>query len=103
MKLRVNPAPLLALGLCGPGGLACSSAAQAPAYEDRLIGGGSLAPDISRGEETTSDTQGLARSLQLDGVVSSLSSHGAGLNSNVTGNGGIPRPQTGTCQHGGWC
>jgi hypothetical protein len=112
MKLRVNPAPLLALGLCGPGGLACSSAAhaqgvtpsaaQAPAYEDRLIGGGSLAPDISHGEETTSDTQGLARSLQLDGVVSSLSSHGAGSNSNVTEDGVIARAQWETAHYGAW-
>ena len=112
MKLRVNPAPLLAFGLCGPGGLACLGAAHAqgvtpsapdpPAYQDRLIGGGSLAPDISRGEETTSDTQGLARSLQLDGVVSSLSSHGAGPNSHVTEDGVIARAQWETAHYGAW-
>jgi hypothetical protein len=33
-------------------------------YQDNLIGGGSLAPDISKGDDDGSDAGGLARSLQ---------------------------------------
>ena len=39
----------------------------APAYEDRLIGGGTLTPDISLGDyQSTQDTSGLARSVRID-------------------------------------
>ena len=113
MKLRGTLRAALAFGLCGPGGLVCSSAAHAqvpdsapssaaPPYQDRYIGGGSLAPDISRGDDATSDTSGLARSLQLDGVVSVLSSHGGGPDSNVTENGVIARAQWETASYGAW-
>jgi len=86
MKPRLLLAPRLAIGLCGLGSLLCSSAtnAQPPAnappapaaaaYQDHYIGGGSLAPDISMGDGATSDTSGLARSLQVDGVVTALGS-----------------------------
>ena len=35
-------------------------------YEDRLIGGGSLTPDISLGDYGSPDTSGLARSVRVD-------------------------------------
>ena len=38
----------------------------AAAYEDRLIGGGSLAPDISLGDYAGPDTSGLARSIRVE-------------------------------------
>lgn len=114
MKCRSHLAPRLALGLCGLGGLACSGAAYAqaasqsaspsaaPAYQDRYIGGGSLPPDITSGEDSTSDTQGLAHSLQLDGVVSALKSHGSGSDSTVSENGIVGKAQWETASYGAW-
>jgi hypothetical protein len=121
MKLRANLAPRLAFGLCGLGGLACLSTAHAetatpipatpssagsppapPAYQDRYIGGGSLVLDISTGDDGTSDTQGLAHSLELDGVLSALRSRGSGSDANVTENGIIARAQWETVAYGAW-
>src|ERR1700736_6532142 len=113
MILRANLALRLAFGLCGPGGFVCLSTAHAqtaggadpqnpPAYQDRYIGGGSLVPDISTGDEGTSDAQGLARSLELDGVASVLRSHGAGSDANVMENGVIARAQWETVAYGAW-
>jgi hypothetical protein len=114
MRFLANCVVPLAIGLCGLGALAAvstanaQSAAQADAqstpaspavywhaadppatllYQDRFIGGGSLAPDITKTEEGFSDSQGLARSLQIDGVVSALGSHDSGSSSNVVENG----------------
>src|SRR5258708_3901599 len=121
MKLRGNLAPRLAFCLCGLGGFACSSTAHAeiaaptpvaassavnppapPQYQDRYIGGGSLVPDISTGDEGTSDAQGLARSLELDGVASVLRSRGSGSDANVMENGVIARAQWETVAYGAW-
>jgi hypothetical protein len=111
MKSHRRLALRLAFGLCGPGGLACLSAAHAqseapppaaPVYQDRVIGGGSLAPDISMGDGATSDTQGLAHSLQLDGVFSALSSRGGGSNSDVSENGIVAKAQWETVSYGDW-
>src|ERR1700678_1173279 len=114
MKSHRRLALWLAFGLCGPGGLACLSAAHAqsetpapaapaaPVYQDRVIGGGSLAPDISMGDGATSDTQGLAHSLQLDGVFSALSSRGGGSNSDVSENGIVAKAQWETVSYGDW-
>src|ERR1700733_11796660 len=111
MNSRRRLALRLAFGLCGPGGLACLSAADAqseppapaaPVYQDRIIGGGSLAPDISMDDGATSDTQGLAHSLQLDGVFSALSSHGGGSDSNVSENGVVLKSQWETATYGDW-
>lgn len=129
MTPRVLPAPWLAFGLCGLGGIACSGAAYAqivipaspalpastsspnsagppsaaaPFYQDRYIGGGSLTPDITTGDNATSDTQGLAHSLQLDGVVSALSSHGGGADNNVSENGVVAKAQWETVSYGAW-
>ncbi|HWY96220.1 MAG TPA: SdrD B-like domain-containing protein [Steroidobacteraceae bacterium] len=121
MKLRGNLARRLAFCLCGLGGFVYSSAAHAeiatptsaaassavnppapPQYQDRYIGGGSLVPDISTGDEGTSNAQGLARSLELDGVASVLRSHGAGSDANVMENGVIARAQWETVAYGAW-
>src|SRR6202789_3269556 len=111
MKSHRRLALRLAFGLCGLGGLAYLSAAHAqsespppapPVYQDRVIGGGSLAPDISMGDGATSDTQGLAPSLQLDGVFSALSSRGGGSNSAVSENGIVAKAQWETVSYGDW-
>ncbi|MDP9088224.1 MAG: hypothetical protein M3O26_05740 [Pseudomonadota bacterium] len=121
MKFRGNRTVLLAFGLCGPGGLACLGVTQAqsvsaagpltpsaldfpaaPAYQDRYIGGGSLPPDISRGDDSISDTHGLARSLQFDGVVSALSSRVAGYESHVVEHGFVAKTQWETAAYGAW-
>jgi hypothetical protein len=119
MRLRRRLALRLAFGLCGPGGLACLGAAQAqsvasaapaasvpapaaPVYQDRFIGGGSLPADISMGDNATSDISGLAHSLQIDGVVSALSSRGGGSDSNVSENGVVVKSQWETATYGDW-
>jgi hypothetical protein len=113
MKSRLPSAPRLAISLCGLGGLLCSSAAHAqspaavppppaPVYQDRYIGGGSLSPDISMGDNSTSDTEGLARSLQIDAVASVLTSHDTGSAHNVTENGVIAKTQWETAAYGAW-
>jgi len=102
MKRRGHAAHRLAFGLCGLVGLVALSAAQAAAYQDRYIGGGSLAPDISAGDEATSDTRGLAHSLELDGVLSVLSSRGSGSDSSVMENGIIAKSQWETATYGAW-
>ncbi len=111
MTPRRNLSPRLAFSLCGLGGLACSVAVHAqtaapagpsaPAYQDRYIDGGTLAPDISTGDGG-SDAQGLAHSLQIDGVVSSLSSHGGGPASTVSENGIVAKSQWETATYGDW-
>ena len=103
MKLRGNLAPRLAFCLCGLAGFACSSTAHAEiAYQDRYIGGGSLIPDISTGDGGASGTEGLARSLELDGVLSVLRSRGSGSEANVMENGVIARAQWETVHFGAW-
>ncbi|MGD0490277.1 MAG: hypothetical protein ABSC32_01915 [Steroidobacteraceae bacterium] len=121
MKLRLTLARRLTFGLCGLGGLAAWSTAYAqaspsappmswsavnlpdtPIYQDRFIAGGSLAPDISAGDATTGDGQGLARSLQVDGVVSALSSRDGGSSSNVMENGVVVKSQWETQGYGAW-
>ncbi|MGA2190728.1 MAG: hypothetical protein ABSH33_19580 [Steroidobacteraceae bacterium] len=106
----------LALGVCGLGGLAWFgvagaqsaaswSAANLPGtsvYQDRYIDGGSLPPDVSKGDEQTNDTEGLARSLQLDAVASALSSRDGGPAENVEENGFIAKSQWETADYGAW-
>jgi hypothetical protein len=74
----------------------------ATVYQDRYIDGGSLAPDVSKGDEQTNDTQGLARSLQIDGVVSALRSRDGGSAENVEENGFIAKSQWETASYGAW-
>src|ERR1700694_4256831 len=127
MNLRANLAPRLAFGLCGLGGTVWLGAAEAqsampaqpaapaqPAswsathlpgtsqYQDSYIGGGSLAPDVSKGYTESSDVSGLARSVQIDGVVSSLSSRESGSSTNVQENGSVAKSQWETIAYGTW-
>jgi hypothetical protein len=121
MKLRANLASRLAFGLSGLWGLACSSTAYTqalpatpasswsaanlpatPVYQDHYIGGGSLPPDISAGDSGTEDTQGLARSLQIDAVTSRLSSHEGGSSSTFTESGIVAKSQWETAAYGAW-
>jgi hypothetical protein len=120
MKLRAKTAARLAFGLSGLAGLVCSGAAQAQTaaqpptvawsaanlpgasvYQDRYIGG-SLAPDISAGEESNSDSEGLARAVQIDGVMSRLTSTGAGASGSLMENGVIAKSQWETAAYGAW-
>src|ERR1700720_4999387 len=105
MKTKLTPR--LAFGLCGLGGMVWLGAAEAqsampvqpaapaqPAswsatplpgtsqYQDSYIGGGSLAPDVSKGYTESSDASGLARSVQIAGVVRVLSSRESGSSTN---------------------
>ena len=112
MKRRADLAVQLAFGLCGLSGLACPDTAgaqaaapappAAPAYQDRYIGGGSLKPDISTGDNATSDIDGLARSLEVDAVASVLSSRGGGSSDNVTEDGVVLKSQWETATYGAW-
>jgi hypothetical protein len=124
MTLRASLARRLAFGLCGLGAQACLGTAHAQAgppaaavalttwsaanlpgatvFQDRYIAGGSLAPDITTSEESDGDGQGLARSLQVDGVVSALSSRDGGTSSNVVENGVVVRSQWETQGYGAW-
>ena len=121
MKRFVPLARRLAFGLCGLGGLAFSGVASAQAaapaaplswsatnlpnttvYQDKYIDGGTLTPDISSAVDTTGDSRGLARSLQVDGVVSALSSRDGGSSSNVVENGLVVRSQWETQDYGAW-
>jgi hypothetical protein len=101
-------APRLAFGLCGLATFVFVSAALAqtapaePPYQDRYIGGGSLTPDITSGDGATSDTQGLAHSLQIDGVASVLSSGDSGSAHSVMENGIIAKSQWETASYGAW-
>jgi hypothetical protein len=123
MTLRAPLARRLALGLCGlcsPAWLGTAHAQAAPAatpvapttwsaanlpgttvFQDRYIAGASTVPDITT-NEGSDDGQGLARSLQIDGVVSALSSHEGGASSNVVENGVVVRSQWETQGYGAW-
>jgi hypothetical protein len=127
MTPRAKLASRLAIGLSGLGGIAWLSLVPAPAqaqvqeqapapvvppsgatpppapvYQDRYISGGSLKPDISTDDGATSDTQGLARALQIDAVASWLSSSGSGSNSSYSENGIVAKSQWETATYGSW-
>ena len=111
MKSPLPFAPRLAYSLCGLGGFLClaanaqspaPAAAAAPVYQDRYIGGGSLSPDISMGDNSTNNTDGLARSVQIDAVASVLTSHDSGSAHNVTENGLVAKTQWETAAYGAW-
>ncbi len=114
MISRPIAAVSLALGLCGlgPGALlaqtapaaADGSGADGPAsYQDHFIDGGKLAPDVSAGD-TTSDSAGdqLARSLQVDSVLSALSSSDGGAPSSGIEKGVSVKSQWDTAGWGAW-
>ena len=70
------------------------------AYEDRLIGGGSLAPDVSLGDYASADTSGLARSIRVDAVASLLSQQGANAGPAYHENGVVANAQWETADFG---
>jgi hypothetical protein len=78
-----------------------TAAAPPAAYEDRLIGGGSLAPDISLGDYAGPNTSGLARSIRVDAVASLLSQQGANAGPSYHENGVVADAQWETANYGG--
>lgn len=114
MKRRRHCVVRLALGLCGLGAFGLGPAdaqspasqgpapAVAPVYQDRYFAAETSAPDISKDVDGTSDDGGLARSLQIDGVVSALESHGAGTSADAVENGFVGKAQWDTATYGAW-
>src|ERR1700687_688730 len=120
MKPAPRLAPRLALVVCGLGGIPWSRAAHAqelpalavssagfaaqPAsgYQHRYINGGTLTPDISPGHGGVPDGEGLTRTLEVDGVLSVLSSHDSGAPANVVESGIIARSQWDSISYGAW-
>lgn len=96
MIRRAQSAAWLAACLCGLG------AAPSRAYQDHYIDGGNLAPDIYTGDSATADTSGLARSLQVDAVASSLSSNDGGAATSSVESGIVVRSQWETAGYGAW-
>ena len=60
---------LLVGAAASPGAHAQEQPTSAPAYHDRYIADGKLAPDISYGDQGYADSGGLARSLRVDAMV----------------------------------
>jgi hypothetical protein len=77
-------------------------AAAAAGYQDRVIAGGTLKPDISNGDMDSGDGAGLARSLQIDGILADLSSHGGGPSTHAFESGFIAKYQWDTLNYGAW-
>ena len=73
-----------------------------PQYQDRLIGGGDLKPDISLGDCYTPDTSGLARAIRIDAVASVLSGEGANSTPTAHENGLVANAQWETATYGAW-
>ncbi len=113
MKLPARRALHLAACLCGLVATAvlssplsaqpeAAAADAAPAYQDRLIGGGNLAPDISTGDNSTSDTSGLARSIRVDAVGSVLHQDGPNSAPDLHEYGIVTDAQWDTAAYGAW-
>jgi len=111
----------LAPGLCGLGALAWLALAQAetgppapsdaeraalsfaPAYQDRYIDGGRLAPDVTVDGAAGGEAQdGLARAVQVDGVFAALRSEQAGATDTFEEKGAVVKAQWDTSGYGGW-
>ena len=91
---------LLAGAAAAPGAHAQEPASGAPAYQDRYIADGKLAPDISYGDTGYSDTGGLAHSLRVDAVITAISHHAGDTGSNLDENGVIVETQWDTASYG---
>src|SRR5438105_517028 len=78
------------------------SPAQASAYQDRYIAGGTLSPDISTGDYGTSETGGLARSIRTDSVGSVLDQEGPNSPPRTHENGLLAGAQWDTVSYGAW-
>jgi hypothetical protein len=113
MKRRARRILRLAASRCGWWMIAASGAslhaqnapltepAAAPAYQDHYIADGTLAPDISPGEYTTSGS-GLARSLRIDGLMSLIEQQGSGAPPATREDGFIVNGQWDTMSWGAW-
>ncbi|HEY2807549.1 MAG TPA: carboxypeptidase-like regulatory domain-containing protein [Steroidobacteraceae bacterium] len=114
MKPRAGRALHLAACLCGLFAAAVLSsplgaqpqevtpADATPVYQDRLIGGGKLTPDVSTGDNTTSDTSGLARSIRVDAVGSVLHQDGPSSAPDLHEYGLVTDAQWDTVSYGAW-
>lgn len=108
MKSRAWLTAWLAAGLTLGLGAAARAQSVAPAsvaptsYQDHYIDGGALSADVSSGTSDTGSREGLARSLQVDGVVSVLNSTGPGARPTVVEDGLIVRSQWDTAAYGAW-
>jgi hypothetical protein len=116
MNLPAGRALHLAACLCGlvvsavlgsplraqPQAAPTADADSGPAYQDRLIGNGNLTPDISAGENSTSDSSGLARSLRVDAVGSVLHQDGPGSAADLHEYGIVTDAQWDTVSYGAW-
>ncbi len=78
------------------------SPAQASAYQDRYIAGGTLSPDISTGDYGTTETSGLARSIRTDSVGSVLDQEGPNSPPRTHENGLLAGAQWDTVSYGAW-
>src|SRR5438874_1706209 len=78
------------------------SPAQASAYQDRYIAGGTLSPDISTGDYGTTETSGLARSIRTDSVGSVLDQEGPHSPPRTHENGLLAGVQWDTVSYGAW-
>src|SRR5438477_30863 len=78
------------------------SPAQASAYQDRYIAGGTLGPDISTGDYGTSEIGGLARSIRTDSVGSVLDQEGPHSPPRTHENGLLAGAQWDTVSYGAW-
>lgn len=96
--------PVLALACAAA--MAAASAEEAPpapaAYQDHYIADGKLAPDISYGEGGYADSGGLARSLRVDALVTAISHHAEGANTDQDESGFIVESQWDTASYGAW-
>jgi SdrD B-like domain len=80
-----------------------AQSAPEPAYEDRLISGGALKPDISAGDYLSpGDTTGLARSVRVDAVASVLSQSGPNAAPTAHEDGIVADAQWETSVYGAW-
>src|SRR5580704_9615335 len=113
MKAPAARARLWAARLCAIGVVSVAAASalaqtvtvpQPPAaYQDHLINGGTLSPDISLGDGyNTSDASGLARSVRIDAVASVLSEQGQNAAPTLHENGIIADAQWETSTYGAW-
>jgi hypothetical protein len=104
MTSRARLSGLWTLLLGTQASLAQAQSLPAPAagYQDRVIAGGTLAPDISNGDLGDIDGQGLARSLQIDSIASDLSSRGGGASTSAFESGFVAKYQWDTQNYGAW-
>jgi hypothetical protein len=104
MRLATWCGGWLIMALCAPLQAQTPPAAgpvQAPAYQDHYIADGTLTPDVSPGEFSSSDT-GLARSVRIDSVLSYIQPEGANAPAATREDGFILNGQWDTASYGAW-